>query len=302
MPYMTFRTRLATAVLLLLTHSGLAAETSATLNDPRLGELSGLAASHSAPGFYWAHNDSGDIAQLYLLQPGSPQLQVHRITNAKAFDWEDIASFRDPGGSYLLVGDIGDNFAVRPMIEVYLLRESRHQGRPALRLLRRYNLVFDGGPRDIEALAVDSAERMVYLLSKREVHPQLYRFSLDALPERPVLLTTLGAITSLPSIANHRPQRAGGISQHSPTGLAFAPDGQGAAISTLRDSYYFPRRPGQSWLEALNGNPQALKLPKLRQAEAITFSADGTKIIIGSEGLPTRLLTVRRPTAASAQK
>lgn len=181
------------------------------------------------------------------------------------------------------------------MSEVYLIQERIERGAPVLELLRRYKLIFDGGPRDIEALAVDARERMVYLLSKREAHPQLYRFPLDSLTDRPILLSTLGPVTSLPSKARHKAQRPGGITQHSPTALAFSPDSSGAVISTQRDSYYFRRAPQQSWLEALNNEAQALNLPKLRQAEAITFSADGTRIIVGSEGRPTKLISVPRP-------
>ncbi len=266
-----------------------------SLDSTQLSELSGLAPSYQHRGYYWAHNDSGDRPRLLLLKPGEQTLGIAPVSGANAHDWEDMASFSDASGSYLLVGDTGDNFARRPLIDIYLLREGGSITAPSALLLRRYSLVFDGGPRDVEGLAVDAQQRMVYLLSKREAHPQLYRFSLDALPDHNIVLTALGAVTSLPSKARHRPQREGRISLHSPTGLDFAADGRGAVISTPIESYYFHRQANQSWLAALNSEPSPLRAPVLRQVEAIAFSADGQAIVLGSEGRPTPLLRFNRP-------
>ncbi|MGB1456919.1 hypothetical protein [Spongiibacter marinus] len=262
-----------------------------TLNQRPLSELSGLAASGAHPGYYWAHNDSGDRPTLYLIKPGEDKLKSVSVRGASAADWEDMASFSEGDAHYLLVGDIGDNLAIRPMTDIYLLREGGAPQAPSLTLLRRYTLVFDGGPRDVEGLAVDPEQRMVYLLSKRERHPKLYRFSLDSLPDEPVLLSALGEIKSLPTTDSHTPQRKGGITQHSPTGLDFAADGSAAVISTLGESYYFVRQGQQSWLSVLNTSPQALGAPPLRQAESIAISRDGNTILLGSEGLPTKLLS-----------
>ena len=270
--------------------SVIAAPSVSLINAARLTELSGLAASYAHPGFYWGHNDSGSRARLTLIQPEKQSSLSVALPNLDARDWEDIASFSDASGNYVLIGDIGDNFAMRPMVELYLLAESGTAKAPRLQLLRRYSVIYDGGPRDVEGLAIDPQTRMVYLLSKREAHPGLYRFSLDALPGAPIMLNKLGSVTSLPSPQHHRPQREGGISQHSPTGLDFAPDGSGAVVSTLRESYYFPRKPGQSWLDTLNSEPQPLNAPRLRQAEAIAFSANGKEILLGSEGRPTKLV------------
>ncbi len=275
-----------------------------SLDSAQLSELSGLAPSYRHRGYYWAHNDSGDRPRLLLLKPGEQTLSTTPLRGASANDWEDMASFSDASGSYLLVGDIGDNFARRPLVDIYLLREGGSVTAPSAQLLRRYSLVFDGGPRDVEGLAVDTQQRMVYLLSKREAHPQLYRFSLDALPNQTIVLTALGTVTSLPSKARHRPQREGSISLHSPTGLDFAADGSGAVISTPIESYYFHRQPNQSWLAALNSEPSPLRAPLLRQAEAIAFSSDGQTILLGSEGRPTPLLRFNTPrpmTAAPAR-
>lgn len=276
--------------LLLFSPIGAADINRYTLDSPWLRELSGLAASYAHPGYYWGHNDSGAEGRLVLIHPQQQRLISVAVPGLGARDWEDIASFSDASGNYLLVGDVGDNFALRPMIDIYLLAEYGSANAPRLKLLRHFSLVFDGGPRDIEGLAVDSETRTAYLLSKRERHPTLYQFSLDALPATTIVLNELGPLRSLPSRAQHRPQREGGISQYSPTGVDFAANGRAAVISTLRDSYYFFRKPGQSWLDALNTDPVPLKAPRLRQAEAIALSTDGKEIILGSEGRPATLV------------
>lgn len=266
------------------------------LNQTPLSELSGLAASGAFPGYFWAHNDSGDRPRLYLIKPGEDALASAAVRGASAADWEDMASFSEGDEHYLLVGDIGDNLAIRPMVDIYLLKEGGSIASPSATLVRRYTLSFDGGPRDIEGLAVDTEQAMVYLLSKRETHPTLYRFPLDSLPGQPLLLAPLGTVRSLPTPATHRAQKRGQITQHSPTALDFAADGRAAVVATLGESYYFSRRPGQSWLDALNTSPQALNAPKLRQAESIALDRDGQHIILGSEGLPTRLIRFQGPT------
>ncbi|EQD65719.1 integral membrane protein, partial [mine drainage metagenome] len=77
------------------------AQTQGTVDDARLSELSGLAVSPSDPTRYWAHNDSGNPAELFALDRAGHVLAQVRITGATAFDWEDIAAFTLRGKPYL---------------------------------------------------------------------------------------------------------------------------------------------------------------------------------------------------------
>tara|TARA_R110002167_G_scaffold176623_4_gene376180 strand:- start:1966 stop:2448 length:483 start_codon:yes stop_codon:yes gene_type:complete len=158
-------------------------------------------------------------------------------------------------------------------------------------------LINEDGARDVEALAVDSRERFVYLLSKRDLHPRLYRFSLDALTGKPVPLNYLGEIRSIPSIDKHQAQGAGRITRFSPTAMAFSPNGDAAIIVTLGKTYYFPRKQNQSWLQALNATPVVVNVKPLPQIEAGTFSRDGKRLLIGSEGVPAKMEILDRPAA-----
>ncbi|WP_295873917.1 hypothetical protein [uncultured Zhongshania sp.] len=269
-----------------------------TLNRPRfavhnkwLTEMSGVAASNIYKNHFWAHNDSGDRGRLFSFDStGKTQTEL-RINGSSAFDWEDMSSFKDSSGSYLLIGDIGDNMMLRPFADVYLVSEPKDLRKPIIHanIKRRYSLIYEDGPHDAEAMAVDATERFVYILTKRDAHPRLYRFSLDAISGKLIPLNYLGEIRSIPSIEKHKAQRQGGISGGSPTAMEINSSGDIAMIVTLRNTYFFKRERNQSWLDALNKNPYARINNRLRQAESGTFTQDGKKVLIGSEGQPAML-------------
>ena len=80
-----------------------------TINDGRLSEISGIVASSRYPETFWVHNDSGNPAELFLIDQGGAVLARLQLKGAKNRDWEDICAFRYKGQLYLCVGDVGDN-------------------------------------------------------------------------------------------------------------------------------------------------------------------------------------------------
>ncbi|MFT7404351.1 hypothetical protein [Zhongshania sp.] len=256
-----------------------------------LTEMSGLASSYLYENRFWAHNDSGDRGRLFSFDDKGNTVTQLLIDGSSAFDWEDMSSFKDSSGAYLLIGDIGDNMMLRPFADVYLVSEPENVSKAIVHsnILRHYPLVYEDGPHDAEALAVDAAERLVYILTKRDSHPRLYRFSLDAIASKTIPLTYMGEVRSIPSVEKHTAQRQGGISGGSPTAMEFSPKGDMALIVTLRNTYYFRREKNDSWLEALNKNAFAITKNRMHQTEAATFTADGEKVLIGSEGRPAIL-------------
>lgn len=61
------------------------------LENKDLKEASGIVASHSFPGYFWSHNDSGGKALLFLIDSmGGGKLEFE-IEGAKNRDWEDIS-------------------------------------------------------------------------------------------------------------------------------------------------------------------------------------------------------------------
>ena len=260
-----------------------------------LTELSGLAASYRHPGVYWGHNDSGHSATLYRFNDRGEALGALDIDGADALDWEDMASFSNSEGHWLLIGDIGDNYAIRRYIEVYLLAEPASKSAGSAAVQRRYRLRYPDGPRDAEGLAVDPQTGHAYILSKRDPHPRLYRFDLGDHAPGTITLELMGEIKSLPSPGQHQPQQEGDITPFSPTGLAFDTQGRAALIVTLEHSYYFRRRPGEPWLTALNRSPLAVRPQAMPQIEAGALSIDGQSVLVGSEGYPSPLSLMQLP-------
>src|SRR6185295_4584513 len=82
-----------------------------TIKEKSITESSGLAASRTAPGAYWTHNDSGDGPFIYAFDTRGNMLGIFRVTGANNRDWEDIATGPGPrpNHSYLYIGDTGDN-------------------------------------------------------------------------------------------------------------------------------------------------------------------------------------------------
>jgi hypothetical protein len=148
--------------------------------DPSAAELSGLVRSRSQRDLLWSHNDSGAGPQLYGLRTDGRVAAHPQVTGAQAVDWEDIAAGPDRDGEPLLyVGDIGDNAARRPGIDVYRVAEPRvgdAASAPAARLRLRY----PDGAHDAEALLVDPIRADMLIVTKFIGGARAYRTSARA--------------------------------------------------------------------------------------------------------------------------
>ncbi len=277
--------------------------TAGTLTAPPRNEASGLAASRRNADLLWIHDDSGGKPVLYAVGPdGASRGQLQIGGGAKNEDWEDLAAVELDGQAWLVIGDVGDNDAQRRNLRLYFVEEPATAQlavagylaeRPAATLRLRY----EDGPRDVEALAVDARERAVYLLSKRDRPPRLYRAPLP-LPLRDGEITArfVAQVTHLPPPNATQRLLPGHLGKHRawPTALDFAADGSAAVVLTYGDLLFFPRRPGEPWAEALARPPVILGAPNLPQAEAACFSADGQHLFVASEG-NRNLLRYDRP-------
>lgn len=272
------------------------------LAEPKNLEASGLAASHRTPGLLWTHNDSGGAPLLFALNAdGSPRGRV-RVAGVTNDDWEDIASFELDGKAWLLVADIGDNFSVYTRRVLHLIAEpdaaALAPGRELV-LQPEYSIYFsyEDGPRDAESLAVDVTERAVYVLSKRESQPRLYRLPLVAAPaSQPVLARFLTNLPHLPqptALQRNLRMPTQGF-RGWPTAMGFSPDRTAALVLVYGDLLLFPRAAGESWADALAREPAKLGPFRLPQAEGACFTSDGRAIFVCSEQTMTLLRYDRR--------
>lgn len=298
----TPKSALAAVLGLLAGVTALAAETNppvfngpvpaGTMTEPKNEEASGLTASLRTPGLLWTHNDSGGDPILFAMNTDGTLRGKVRIEGVRNFDWEDVTSFELDGKAWLVAADIGDNYAMRPAgCSLHFLPEPDQASLSPERELvvpptYTINFTFEDGPRDAESIAVDPREGVIYLLTKREAVPRLYRLPLGPVPNGAT------AVAKFVSLVPHLPQPS--LLQRNirtptqgfrgwPTAMGFSPDGTLALVLVYEQPLLFPRAPGETWAEALGREPLALTPHQLPQAEGACFSPDGRAIFVVSE-------------------
>ncbi len=150
-----------------------------TIELDSLDEISGLAVSQSNAGVLWVHNDSGGGRRIYAMTKTGKHLATFEINGCWALDWEDITLGPGPvdGVDYLYIGDIGDNFAIRPFIEICRVVEPEVKGVVAEMTTldgEAITLQYPEGARDAEALMIDARSKDLYLVSKRESNVSVF--------------------------------------------------------------------------------------------------------------------------------
>lgn len=263
----------------------------AQLAEPLNQETSGIAVSHRNPGLIWAHNDSGGEPVLFALNADGSLRGKVRVEGVTNYDWEEMASFELDGKAWLLTADIGDNYAARKDCVLHLIAEPDAAAlSPGQELLLRpeysIHFIYEDGARDAESLAVDVKERMIYVLSKREDAPRLYRLPLaPAAAKRPAIAHFLTLVPRLPQPTelqrNVRTPTQGFLGW--PTAMDFSHDGRLAVVLVYEQPLLFHRTAGETWADALARDPVKLTPHQFPQAEAACFTADDRAILVGSE-------------------
>ena len=229
-----------------------------TISDPRITESSGLAASRQHPGIYWTHNDQDTGAYLYAVDSSTGKT-VATITLTGVGTPRDVEAISIGPDNQIWVGDIGDNDGVTwPYVWIYQLPEPKELKDQTIRA-KQYVVKYSDGSRDAESLVVHPKTGRVYIIDKQEDGGHLY--------EGPAKLSTSG--TNL-----FKPVKPVDLWA---TDAAFSPDGQQLAVRG-----YF----GGIWYDWNGGDIKRegrLSVP-LGQGESASYSADGTKLLLGMEG------------------
>lgn len=258
---------------------------------PPKNEASGLAASRRNPDLFWLHDDSGGAAMLYAVDRKGTLRGTLQIGSVKTDDWEDLAAAVLDDQAWLVIGDIGDNDAKRKHVRVHFVAEPAAAqlavaGMLAQRPAATLRLRFEDGPRDCESLAIDPADRSLYLLTKRDSVPRLYRTTLpQPLADAELTLRQVGTVPHLPPASVARQLSKGPLGRNwaFPCAMDFTADGTAAVVLTYGNLLFYPRQSGETWAVALARPPVVLAPHGLPQAEAVCFSADGRQIYVASE-------------------
>jgi hypothetical protein len=246
----------------------------------RLDESSGLAASRRYEDILWSMNDSGGEAELFALTIRGEHVGRWSIDLPKPTDWEAMDSFQWRGKNYLLVADIGDNFATRDSVSYTILEEPDARSLAdgtILRPLISQHFVYPNGPKDSEAIAVNPARGEILVLSKRTKPPELYRLPLSLFAANetqeqtdagePITASYVTSLQGFVAPARVDGDLYGGIWQYlaMPTGMSIADDS--LLVTTPAHAYLFD-------LNNLVSPPYRVMLPFVGQREAIAFAKD----------------------------
>lgn len=262
----------AAALLTLPTASPAAADdapSSFTIEDERITESSGLAASRAHPGVYWTHNDSDDGPYVFAVD-GKTGRTVATVTLRGIGSPRDVEAISVGPDGNVYVGDIGDNLGGSwPKVWIYRFPEPERL-RDTTVDATQFDVVYQGGPRNAEAMMVHPRTGRVYIASKSEEDAGLYA--------GPATLSTSGVNTF---------ERVADLDMEVTDG-AFAPDGSRLVLRAYFGVAEY--RWGKKGLgEELEDEPS---LPLQRQGEAVTFSPDGGTLLFGTEGAGSRVTAV----------
>lgn len=248
-----------------------------------MNEISGIAASGVNPDIYYVHNDSGDTSRFFAIPPSG---QVKSTIYFKGdpselqgvHDCEDIAVGPGPvkGKSYVYLGDIGDNDAVRKYITVYRMEEKKAWATDSLSAADAVpvHLTYPDGPKDAETLMVDPVEKLMYIVSKRQDSVTVYTTPLNFRPNSKVVLTKRCKLF-FKGLKLFKWITAGDISK----------DGRQILIKSYTKVYYWKRGGSEPIWKALQKPPRILPYIQEKQGEAIGFTADGKGYYTTSEGV-----------------
>ena len=237
-----------------------------TLKDPEIVESSGLALSLYRNKRLWTHNDSGGGPRLYAIGKRGQTTGRYYLENARAWDWEAMASAKRNKKKYLFVGDIGDNREWKPTIFVHRIREPKPSAPNGRRDPASYELKYPDGAHDAEALLVRPGTLRIYIVTKVKDGPgHIY-----VAPKNPSQrhVNRLKKIGKVPSVIT---------------------DG----VFLNRDRFVL-RSHGSGYLYRKMGvRPKRFSLP--HSGESIARSPRPRYVLIGSEGRSSGIWRVRLP-------
>jgi hypothetical protein len=244
-------------------------------SDPRLVEISGITWSRAHPGVYWVHNDSGGGPYLYAVDGRTCRTLARiRIGNIGARDIEAIATGTDPQGRPVLwVGDIGDNRNSWPSVRLHAVREPSRLVDQQVDAVT-YRFTYPQGPSNAESILAEPGSARLWVVTKEIVAGGVHRVPLSTSTVRKaVRVAEVGSLV---------------------TDAAMSPDGRHYVIRDYLQAWQYDAPVGATSIA--QGVP--IELPAQPQGEAISYTADGSALLVASE-VDTALWRVALPTASS---
>ena len=241
----------------------------AELNNKKLKEISGIAASVNNPTLLWAHNDSGNGADIFLLDDHLDVKLICSLDGVENRDWEDIAvgPGPDPSKSYVYVADIGDNEAQYQYKYIYRFEEPVLNNTQSVTITSFDRITFQlpDARKDTETLLLDPKTKNLYIVSKREEPVFLYELKYPYHKEDTLVADKL---MSLPFT-----QIVGGD---------FSANGHEILMKNYNQIYYW-NSSAKSMTDVFKESPLEIPYEAEPQGESIAWATDGSGFYTLSE-------------------
>ena len=273
-----------------------------------LDELSGLEAAQGDSELFWAHNDSGDRARLFLIDRGGAVQGEVELEGTRVKDAEDMSagpcSPAQLDRRCLFLADTGDNRHVRRTVAIYSYLEPDLSAGPIPESLAPYRVIHlehpSGRPHDVEAILSHPKQGSLWLVEKSRSGPsRVLRVPDEALlddatsPEEPASLEVVASLN---------------LEHDSPSGrlitaATFDQSGRCMILRTyLEVLTYCLDEAERSWERALKRSPDRLVAPDMLQGEAVAIDAHDGSLWLASEGVFSPLVRISRRRHGKALK
>jgi len=288
---------------------GITITQSGQLHYHRHREVSGMAASRRYSKTLWLINDSGSRALLHAVALDGKDLGYCVVEGIRNRDWEDLASFELNGKPYLAIGEIGDNKPKWKTSFIYILEEPKQVGgklppKAKAKVAWKVEFRYPSGPRDAEALAVDSRNGYIYLITKFEMPKQLYRLPLRP-PEgqkEPLVAEKMGPVkVPVPLVdLNGFDEWKEALRSLLITAMDYDARNHRLSLLTYNRVLLYQGKKDESWVKTLRREPVEVFLPPAPQYEAMCFSRYDKNLYVTTESIwrskvPPKLLRLQLP-------
>jgi hypothetical protein len=196
-------------------------------------------------------------------------LGEYALMGVSQTDWEDIAVGQGPGaGSYIYVGDIGDNSANRTGVQIYRLPEPEVTTTQAAvkmtvtaQVLR---FTYPDGAHNAETLMVDPVSGDILILTKdTNGTSTLFKAANSTAVDTPTMLEKVTTVQI--GMSGTMAAQAGGGD--------ISPTGDRIIVRAYTTTLLWPR--ASTWAATFMVAPKMLTSPTEPQAEGVSFAADG---------------------------
>ncbi|MEA5458304.1 hypothetical protein VB796_04610 [Arcicella sp. LKC2W] len=239
------------------------------IENVQIKEASGIVASYQNKGLLWTHNDSGDSNRIFSIDTKGKGTREFYLEGATNRDWEAIAIAKFTEGSYLYIGEIGDNNAEYATSAIYRVPEptitSTTPQSNTLKNVQKITYKYPDGARDVECFLIDQVSKDIYIISKRDNLKRLYR-----LPYPQSYTSTITA-----EFVQELAFSTGTATPLFITDGNISADNQEIIIKNYLQIFHWRRNTNESIAEALKRTPIMLPYTAEAQGEGICFGEDG---------------------------